>query len=297
MLPRPIESVKTFNSRVQRVSRWKENRMRPCWLYRATLIAAVALVALGAAPRVDADTVLAGWDLFQTQPGTSFDGVDFTGVPIGTSFTFPATNPEGNPIVPQNPNLGATDTIIERTQNVTAAPGGSGTTPLIMQDLQLVSTASVPANAFFAGSPAGFYYITLQSMRPGGGTASTGTLTINFANPTPGPPPPTQPIGGTFSSTLDLAIDLRLGSLTGTIETSTTLTLTSSDTDWSHYPIPGSVLITNVNSMLDTTDHANDFFLNTPFFSVPEPSTLVSAGFGLVFVAVLFRRSSRKWAA
>lgn len=279
--------------------------MRLISLRPAAVLVAAGLITLSMAKRADADTVLAGWDLFQTQPGTMFDGVDFTGVPLGTSFTFPPTNPEGNPIFPPNPNLGPTDTIIERTQSVTAAPGGSGTTPLVMDALQLVTTAPVAAGTFGPGTLAGLYYITLQS-----GVASTGTMTINFANPTPGPPPPNQPIGGTFTSTLDVNYDLRFGSLTGAIVASGSVTLTSSSpTDWSHYPAPTDVQITNVNSILNTTNHANDFFIPSPLTEkepgavhvvteaggmVPEPSSIVTGSIGLIFAAVFVRRSLRK---
>lgn len=201
---------------------------------RAASLAAAGLLVLCLSAPARADTVLAGWDLFQSTVGTEFMGIPFAGVPIGTSFTFPPTNPEGNPIVPPNPNLGATDTIIERLSNVTAAPGGSGTTQLAMQDLQLMTTMAVPAGTFGAGTPGGIYYLTLQSMRSaaegGPGPASTGSMTINFANPTPGPPPPAQPIGGTFSSSLDVFFDLRLGSLTGPIEASENLVLTNGGT-------------------------------------------------------------------
>jgi hypothetical protein len=288
---------------------WKEKRMRLFSLRRAALMAAAGLIALSVATRTDADTVLAGWDLFQTETGTSFDGVAFSGVPIGTGYTFPATNPEGNPINPRNPNLGPTDTIIERNQNVTAAPGGSGTTTLTFDALQLVTTAPVAAGTFGPGSLAGNYYITLNPT-----VASTGTMTINFANPTPGPPPPAQPIGGTFSSTLDVNYELHYGSLTGTVVTTGSVTLASSGTvDWTHYPLADQVQITNVNSILNTTDHSNDFFLVGPLTekepgalhivveagtqSIPEPSTFVLAGFGLAFGGVLVRRSSRKRAA
>jgi hypothetical protein len=273
--------------------------MRPLSLRRMVLGVAAALIALGMTTPALADTVLAGWDLFQTSTGTEFEGVAFNGVPLGTSYTFPATNPEGNPINPRNPDLGPTDTIIERNQNVTAAPGGSGTTTLTMDALQLVTAAPVAAGTFGPGTLAGNYYITLNPT-----AASTGTMTINFANPTPGAPPPTQPIGGTFSSTLNLNFDLRYGSLTGTIVSTSSVMLTSTGTDsWSHYPTTGQVLVTNVNSVLNTTDHSNDFFLASPFLeklpggfidvgttSVPEPSSIVTGGLGLICGVVLIGR-------
>lgn len=281
--------------------------MRPFSFRPAALLAAVGLIALCTPASADADTVLAGWDLFQSEAGTSFDGVAFTGVPIGTSYTFPATNPEGNPINPRNPNLGPTDTIIERLDNVTAAPGGSGTTRLVFDDLQLVTTAPVAAGTFGPGSLAGNYYITLNPT-----VASTGTMTINFANPTPGPPPPPQPIGGTFSSTLTVNYELHYGALNGTVVTTGSAVLTSSGTvEWSHYPLPNQVQITNVNAFLNTTDHANDFFLVGPLTekeagalhvvveagTIPEPSSIVSGAIGLIFGGILIRRLSRKRAA
>jgi hypothetical protein len=273
----------------------------------AALLAAVGLIALCMTTPSNADSVLAGWDLFQTETGTTFDGVAFSGVPIGTSFTFPATNPEGNPINPRNPNLGVTDTIIERNQNVTAAPGGSGTTTLTFDALQLVTTAPVAAGTFGPGSLAGNYYITLNPT-----VASTGTMTINFANPTPGPPPPAQPIGGTFSSTLDVNYELHFGALNGTFVATGSVTLSNSgNVEWSHYPQPTQVQITNVNSFLNTVDHSNDFFLLGELTekepgaihlveeagSIPEPSSIVSGSLGLIFGAALYRRFRRKRSA
>jgi hypothetical protein len=273
----------------------------------AALLAAVGLIALCMTTPSNADSVLAGWDLFQTETGTTFDGVAFSGVPIGTSFTFPATNPEGNPINPRNPNLGVTDTIIERNQNVTAAPGGSGTTTLTFDALQLVTTAPVAAGTFGPGSLAGNYYITLNPT-----VASTGTMTINFANPTPGPPPPAQPIGGTFSSTLDVNYELHFGALNGTVVATGSVTLSNSgNVEWSHYPQPTQVQITNVNSFLNTVDHSNDFFLLGELTekepgaihlveeagSIPEPSSIVSGSLGLIFGAALYRRFRRKRSA
>jgi hypothetical protein len=139
-------------------------------------------------------------------------------------------------------------------------------------------------------------------------------MTINFANPTPGPPPPPQPIGGTFTSTIDVAFDLRLGSLTGTIEASNTLTLDNNQpTLWSHYPAPTDLQITNVNSILNGTDHSNDFFILGVFkekhptqgqhvvletgATIPEPSTIVTGVLGLIGGALLVRRCSRRRAA
>lgn len=275
---------------------------------RAAPLAAAWLFALCAAQRVEADTVLAGWDLFQTDPTqTNFMGVDFGGVPLGTmgspAFTFPATNPEGNPINPRNPNLGPTDTIIERMSNVTAAALGSGTTPIQIQALQLETTAAVPAGTFGPGTPAGNYFITLTPKV----AQQMGSMTINFGA--------TPAAGGTFSSTLPVTFDVHQGALNGPVVpglSDQTLTLTSSNTAWSHVPTPLTIQITNVNSILNTTDHSKDFFVggevtekhptqgqHTAFEagSVPEPSTIVTGGLGLICGAILILRSSRKRAA
>jgi hypothetical protein len=272
--------------------------MRLFSLRPAVLLVVAGLVTLSVPTRADADTVLAGWDLFQTQPGTMFDGVDFTGVPI-TNFTFPATNPEGNPIFPRNPNLATTDTIIERMQNVTAPALMSGTTSLVMQALQIMTTAPVAAGTFGAGTPAGTYFITLNPT-----VASTGTMTINFGA--------TPAAGGTFSSSLDVNYDLRFGSLTGTVVASGAVLLSSSGTAWGHNPAPGDLQIVNVNSILNTTDHSNDFFVPGPLTekepgaihvvtetggSVPEPTSIVNGSIGLIFAAAFIRRSMRKRAA
>ena len=253
------------------------------------------LIALLAPMRAEADVVKAGYDLFQTiTPGTNFQGVDFMGVPLGT-FNF------GGAIGTKT--VGPTDTIIQRLSDVTAPAGGSGTTALIMQALQLETTA--PTTAF---GPLDNYFITLQSTH--GGSASTGTMTINFTNPTPGPPPPTQPFAGTFSSSLDVFFDIHKGSLTGAIVASSDLVITNTGTPWSHYPDPNAILITGVNHLLNGVDGSNDFFpigtfiekhptagqhaVNSAGTAVPEPSVLLTSSLSLAFGAVLAWRSSRK---
>src|SRR6266850_5311094 len=85
-----------------------------------------------------------GYDLFESLTGTTFGGVAFQGVPIG-SFNF------GGTIGVKN--VGVTDTIIQRL-----APATGAAIPTAMIDFQLVSTA--PTNF---GLGVGFYYITLQS--------------------------------------------------------------------------------------------------------------------------------------
>jgi hypothetical protein len=137
----------------------------------------LAVTQPGFAARFD---VVLGSDYFVTQSGTTFMGVPFTGVPTGP---------------------GGSDTIVQRQQNVDLGTGGptAGTTPLLMTQLELVTTAPTDF-----GLGTGFYYITLQSKRTGGGTASTGTastgtLTVNL---TAGDDHTSSVPEGTFSSFL-----------------------------------------------------------------------------------------------
>src|SRR5438105_138265 len=87
---------------------WKGDLLMPLRLPKHTLIVVcLGLLAALAVPSVSrADNRVApGWDLFATQPGTSFMGVPFTGVPLGT-FNFGGT-------IGTQPT-GDTDTIVQR---------------------------------------------------------------------------------------------------------------------------------------------------------------------------------------
>ena len=233
-----------------------------------------------------ADLVMPGYDLFQSlTPGTNFAGVDFRGVPLG-SFDF------GGTIGLQA--VGATDTIVQRLDSASAAPGGSSAIPIQLVALQLMSVMPVD---FGLGLDS--YFITLQSVR--GGPDSTGRMTINFADPTPGPPPPPQPVAGTFSSFFDVFFDIRKGALDGPIALSDHLVLTNDGALWSHYPADGSLLIPGVNDLLNGDDHSNDFFpiqavvethptgamhtvipTGTGGPVVPEPSSFIMGAFGIM---------------
>ncbi len=104
--------------------------MRPVSLNLAVLLVAIGLIAVCMPTASNADTVLAGWGPVRDHDGHRVRRSRVQrAVPLGNSYTFPATNPEGNPISPTNPNLGVTDTIIQRTMNVTAAPVGRGRRP------------------------------------------------------------------------------------------------------------------------------------------------------------------------
>jgi hypothetical protein len=219
-------------------------------------------------------TVDAGFDLFATTTGSSFPGLgDLVGVPLGGVF--------------EN-----TDTIIQRTQAVTvAAPGDTGTTQLSVFALQLETAMPIS----FMGGPLGDYFVTLQSIR--GGPASTGSMNITFASTA----------GGTFTSTLDLNLDIRFGSLTGPIVDSlNNLALTNSGDSWGRTPTPGALLITGLNYLLNGTDTSNDFWPGVPLTEthpgggehvvdpagnlIPEPSALVSGS-----IAILIGLACARW--
>lgn len=213
-------------------------------------------------------TVDPGWDLFDTRDGTSFMGVPFTGVDLGT-FDF------GGAIGVHT--TGDADTIVQRLATASAP---SSTIPVEMVALQLMSTVPVDF-----GLGVGFYFITLQSAR--GGPATTGSLTIDFG---PEPPALTDP-HGTFSSFFDVFFDVRLGSLTGPIALAGNLPLTSAGTIWGHQSSdPDVVEIPGVNTLLNGSTRAADFFPLTllteqedgvavhvvgPARAVPEPGTLL----------------------
>ncbi len=194
-------------------------------------------VALGGSTSI----VAAGYDLFQTQPGTEFLGAPLEGVPLGT-YNF------GGTIGVQN--VGDTDTIIQRLNSATdpSAPlalgGTAANVSLQMDALDLVTAAPTTFNG---SAPLGIYYITLDP-----NAASLGTMVITFL---PGD------AGGTFSSTLDVNFDIHAGSLTGTVVGMQSLTLSSTDTPWVHTPPPpGAVVINGVNNMLDGSDTNQDFW-------------------------------------
>jgi len=185
--------------------------------------------------------VVLGSDYFHTLPSTTFDGVNFKGVPINPS------------------QLGGTDTIVQRNQDAAVAPalGVAGTAPPInitLQTLQLESTA--PTNAF---GPLDNYFITLQTARTvaqgGPGPASTGQMTISMNS---------TDTGGTFSSFFDVFFDIHQGSLTGNIVGSGDLVLSNSGASWSTTPIPGSVIVkgTDEDPIPDAQDQAANLHTN-----------------------------------
>lgn len=244
------------------------------------------LVTLMSSSVTRAEMVLSGYDLFHTDPGgTSFDGKPFQGVPIG-QFDFG----DGKGPV----NTYQTDTIVHRLDDVTD-PSGDTRIQLVALQLRSVNQVSI------MGGPFGYYYVTLQSRRtladlpllPEPLTTGEGIMTINFENPG---------VGGTFTtSSYDVFFDLRFGSLTGPIVFSGSQSLDGGG-NWTHEPPPNTLLIDGVNSRLNGTNHDADFFPSTIHTgphgvgpaSAPEPTSLMLAGLGSLFVLGYRGRKGRK---
>jgi hypothetical protein len=231
--------------------------------------------------------VITGSDYFVTQPGTTFMGVAFNGVPNGP---------------------GGSDTIVERLANVSLGTGApaSGATPLLMTQLNLISAA--PANF---GLGVGFYYFTLQSSRDG--PATTGNMTINLTSADDLAPLTPE---GSFSSFFDVFFDIRSGSLNGVIAQSGDLTLTNSGASWDANPAPSAFLVPGLKGDVTANLHTNkiqnadihdmDFFpigVVTQAFrgqgvlvvqttqNTPEPGTMTLIAGGLLVLLRVRRRS------
>ncbi len=199
--------------------------------------------------------VAAGFDLFQTQPGTQFDfgggAVPLVGVPLGT-YNF--DNLLGRNLGVQNVGS-VTDTIIERNSAaIPASPpppgaGSSATINLTMLALQLETASPIDL-----GMGLHNYFITLQSVH--GGQATTGSMTITWNG---------DGLSGTFSSFFDVFFDIRQDSLTGPIVSSSDLMLTSSGTPWSFSPPAGAEQIFGVNEYLHNYPDMNPPPPNVPF--------------------------------
>jgi hypothetical protein len=238
-----------------------------------------------------------GWDLWITAGGSSFPGLGpLVGVPYGTfDFTTGTDGDFGRGIGVKA--VGDTDTIIKR-RAIASVPGPPGALPqtaapipIEMVGLQLRSAA--PVNI---GAGLDFHYITLQSAR--GGPVSPGSMSITFSDVT----------GGTFSSFFDVFFDIRIGSLTGPILVSDTLPLSSSASPWGHEPLPGELLIDDVNNVLNNVDRLADFHPRTATethpngavhtvqpvaasTAAPEPGTMGLLAFGLLIGIARRRRA------
>ena len=185
-------------------------------------------------------TVHSGWDLLITDP-SSYDmatGTGWQGVPLG-NWNF------GGSIGMQN--VLSTDTIIHRTANATAPAYDTwgNSVSVAMDALQLRSVDQVDL-----GAGLGYYYVTLQSVR--GGQASGGTMDIYFG--AEGDP------HGYWNSTMDLYFDIRYGSINGPIVASIQDQISAMNVPWRHPAVDGTLLIPDVNYLLDGTDIYQDFF-------------------------------------
>lgn len=191
-----------------------------------------------------------GWDLLNTQAGTTFMGVPFQGVNLG-NYNF-GVGPVG---------VGNADTIVRRLDVANAANGPGPSQDIIPIELVALQLQSViPVNL---GAGLGYYYITLQSAR--GGSLSPGTMTINFG-------PEGNP-HGTFDSFFDVFFDLRIGSLDGPIIFSMDHMLNSGGNPWSHQPSAGALLIDGVNHNLNGTNILNDFWPGAVITELGQPGT------------------------
>jgi len=245
--------------------------------FRLGSLAAFATVYIFGAQQALAQygQVNAGYELFQTEAGTQFDGETFNGVKLG-NYNF------GNGAV----NTGATDTIIQRLGNASVAANGQSVTVNTQMDaLQLVSGSEFN----YGGNGLAYYYITLAT-----NTASMGTQTITFNTPT----------SGTFSATMDLNYVIDMGSLNGPEVGSGSVMLTSDSVNWGIVPPTGADKINGVNYLLNGTNTNNDFWLNPPVWTapqnwvvdegtapVPEPFTM---GLGIAAVGLAARRRLRR---
>jgi len=194
--------------------------------------------------------VAQGWDLFGTVSGpTTFKGFQFNGVPLGNfDFTKGTYGDFGRHIGIKN--VGGTDTIVKRLDIANIPGPGTATIRLEMVGLLLKSASQINYN----NNGLAFYYVTLQSDRHSGEpppVTSSGNMSITF----------TSPNGGTFSSTINVAYDIRKGSSTGTIVDSGVVPMNSTNVPWGRLPAAGQVVIYLVNQYLKAPgDPSWDFF-------------------------------------
>ncbi len=249
--------------------------------------AACILLGVGAAlpSHAQAFDVFAGYDLFETQSGTTFLGTPLKGVPVN-SYNF------GGVIGTQN--VGTTDTIVQRLNN--AGPSvlnGTAPTSLQMNFLDMVTTAPT---TFGGALPLNTYYIFLNPASP-----STGTMNITYLTA----------ISGTFQSSIN--VNYMIGTApndpSSAVTTGSSTLTTPGPVNWSDTAPLGALQIPGVNLNLNGSTINNDFWPNSSFVedhpagahhivnnavATPEPGSLAlvfaSASVGL---GLLRRRRSR----
>ena len=207
--------------------------MRKRFLFTFSVLSPVAFF-LATSSWSSPAAVDAGWNLMTTSGASTFDGVNWQGVPLGT-FDF------GNGAV----SVGNADTIILRENTITTSGNGSGLLPVA---LQLRTTTQVNL-----GAGVNFYYATLSQQQYVGSF-----MTAQWTDPNT----PT-----TFSDYLQVSFDVRVGSLTGPIVAAfQTLDLSVNNAPWSHIPPVGqnAPLIRGIDYLLNGTDTSADFWPGDP---------------------------------
>ncbi len=234
----------------------------------------IAVSGRPAAVRAGTVSVAQGYDLIHTQDGTNIKGLDdLMVVPLGT-YNFGGAI--GNQKVP------GIDVIVQRLQDATVTAPGAISYPVTAKTINLAVVAlqlETVKMTNFNGNGLDNYFVTLSPK-----AASTGTMDITFASAA----------GGTFTSTLDLNLDVHKGSLNGkVVDSFTNVVIKGGPTNWGRTAPPGAVTIKGVNLMLDGKDTDQDFWLTAK--STPEPSTwfmLLTAGLIVPVYAQWTRRPS-----
>jgi hypothetical protein len=228
-------------------------------------------------------------------------GSDYLTTVADTFFDFPGIGPvplEGRPIGPGN-----TDTIVQRQADaILPALGSSDMIPIEMVALSLQSTRPVNID--------GSFFDVFVHLTPG--TNSTGEMTINHEFADNGTPAPE----GTFTSFFDIFFTVELTPTGGGAPVSQNFVsrLVSDPAFWSHEPDagpPAPVIITGLPGDQTANLHSpvpasfDDFFIvgvveerhqafpglhRARQATVPEPSTLLLMGFGLLVLARLGRK-------
>jgi hypothetical protein len=183
-------------------------------------------VATGAQPAVGA-----GWLLLQTDPTQSVSGglgAILVGDPLGT-YNF------GGAIGVQN--VGAADTVIDIQGPGTTGPSNTAVVNIQLDALQLQTTRMYGSTRV---------YFTLDPSQP-----STSTMDMTFNS---------QETGGTFTSSLNMFVDIRVGSIDGPLPGTGGGLMSSGACTWSRTAPAGSQQVSGVNLDLDGIDNAADFW-------------------------------------